>query len=168
MNIPDFSRCKDYEDAQRLIRKLGFRRYIDDGVYSQVFINNNRDYVVRVTSSEHDCWPAYARWAMKRSRSKYVPKIYQVVDLPDGTNVGVIERLIPLTDHESPPTWGWIQSSSDVDENIKYWPGYLRRLIRDIHRIFVESGEYDAEIDIHIDNVMKRKDGTWVITDPIA
>lgn len=164
--IPDFSACKDEEDVHRLAAKAGFRRRITDGAYSIVLINNNRHYVVRISHID-DAWHTYAQWAMKKSRSKYVPKIYQLHELSDGTSVGVVERLYPLSDDERPSSFVWIQTSWEFKHRLEYWPVHLRPLIRNIHRLFVQDSPYD-EIDIHDDNVMKRKDGTWIITDPIA
>lgn len=118
------------------------------------------DVVLKIGLDLEDHWLRYADWCRK-TKSKYVPKIFDMEVTADGY-IAVIERLHKFA--------SWIVEMdiywpNDVANAIEYYPPYIRRLINLIVKNFAINGE--SLLDIRDGNVMQRKNGELVITDPI-
>lgn len=126
----------------------------------------------RPSSGRLDGFPAYAKWIMEtKPKSKHALRVYhyeQVSDENEGTYVTITERL----DH----------GRGNPELTDKKWAvtgalPYVRtastdRLPRHVPRSAVEYlskvADLGGHFDLHGDNVMVRKNGDVVVTDPIT
>lgn len=127
--------------------------------------------VVRVSTYESssgrgkDGWLAYIKWAMKQ-HSRHAPKVYAMRELEDRI-ITVMEELFHIH---------WFNDAEEMKMAQKmcqglsfdfqqYGKGSVRTFVRKIDKA-PELANYQR--DLHGNNVMIRKDGTPVITDPLC
>ena len=172
------------------LKKMGWK-LLDLGKYSAVFEHPKKNYVLKVNFVPDKGYAQYVN-IIKHSRNPHFPKISDVKTLTvksrnnknhkDTTrsfSVYLIEKLYPLAKEER-------RTLSEALENIVDWPSHsLADIFNKIYGIAIPSilEEHPVLVkaariigknkgifynDLHAGNIMKRKDGTIVITDPYS
>jgi len=145
-----------YENS---LRARGFE-VIGKGLYANVFAKPNSDKVVKVAA--WDNWPTYIKWATKNGYAgKFAPKV-ENLKFYDDFYVATMERLV-----------GTI---NDFLDGYSVHHGLYREITLWHHDETSEATElleFVAKLraenltgDWHPGNVMVRKDGQIVVTDP--
>jgi len=118
------------------------------GLFSEVMLTSDENFAVKKSIKLHtDAWLVYALKCMELKYS-WMPNIYSiVVDLENGKYVALMERLYEINEFDR-------FSASE-----KIYP------LKSIMNLEGNISLYD---DLGIDNVMKRKDGEELITDPFT
>ncbi|QIG76882.1 hypothetical protein EVC30_053 [Rhizobium phage RHph_Y1_11] len=157
--------------AVAYLRKLGYERK-GKGLFAIVMIHpENERYVIRCARSQSraltDAFPWYAQ-AVEREWivSKYAPKIYAVHD--DGSmSVTVVERCYPLRDRKFKSK---AQNTQSVLRHgaLSYHFSDSELFKRGKVREFLENVSQYGALDIGGPNIMQRKNGHPVFTDPIV
>jgi len=151
----------EYENK---LRALNFE-HLGKGMYANVFAIPNTDKVIKVASN--DAWPDYIKWATKNGYAgKFAPKVYSL-KFHDGWYVAIMERLVDTMKNFRVSSEQYqlyydhvARRSSDIPARSS--KGKPKDLIEFVHNL------RDAGLanDLHQGNVMVRKDGQLVITDP--
>lgn len=149
-----------YSDMQERLGQKGFT-VLGSGLYATVYAHPvNREIAIKVTKSI-DQWPDYVAWATREGfAGNHAPKVHNL-KVMDGWYMAVMERLV------------------DTINSVKYIHPMVNHPLREIDTYRLdETG--DPELtefvhamgaagfygDMHGGNVMFRKDGTIVVTDP--
>ena len=138
------------------------------GLYSNVFsVPNKPDIVIKV--GEMDIWPDYVKWSIENGHAgKFAPKVYSL-KFHDGYYVAIVERLV-CTIQELKFTPNGERQQRPVEQvsvfNTMHFADdcYATDLV-DYIRLLRKA---DLTGDLHDGNVMVRRDGSMVITDPAA
>jgi hypothetical protein len=149
----------EYEDK---VRQLGAEE-IGRGLYSKVFAIPYTDKVLKI--GDMDEWPAYIEWAAKNGHmGKFAPKVFSL-KFHNGFYVAIMERLVAtMRDLESNGAKNstqyraWESVQSRRDPLATDYADYVNTLIK-LHL---------GKDDLHDGNVMVRKDGSLVVTDPFS
>lgn len=151
-------RRSEYENK---LAKLNFP-LLGKGMYANVFAIPNTDKVMKV--ARNDAWPVYIKWASENGHmGKFAPKV-DSLKFFDGFYVAVMERLAgTMHDFEAFSTGHY----KAYREAVSYgWsrPKRPSRLGNYIQKL------RDAGLagDLHPGNVMVRKNGQIVVTDPTS
>jgi len=140
------------------LRAKGFNS-IGKGLYANVFAKDNSDKAVKV--ARLDSWPSYIKWATENGfAGTFAPKV-ESLKFYDGFYVAVMERLVgTLKEFEGTTSihrqlyreiTAWRDSTSDATDLIEFVNKLKAANLSD---------------DWHPGNVMVRKDGQVVVTDP--
>ena len=149
---------------EQYTRKLESLNYpvIGKGMFANVFaIPHKPDKVVKVASLDN--WPTYIKWATQNGfAGKFAPKV-ESLTFYDGFYVAVMERLV-ATMHDLGP------SNSDQKEFYRQlnWNTDTRKGATKLARFWKKLQDHGLSGDLHPGNVMVRKDGQIVITDPTS
>jgi hypothetical protein len=163
---------RDQEKYENKLRHLGYQR-LGSGLYSNVFAKPHSDKAVKVGSI--DSWPDYAKWLIEKGYSgTFGPKIYSLKFYED-FYVASMERLVDTVggmqadyDHISnPPNDLWQMFRALRKWLGSYSPDELPQN-PDFQAFMRELDEEGLAGDLHAGNVMIRKDGSLVVTDPSA
>lgn len=149
--------------------------YIGCGSFGKVFASENfPNYVVRISNSYDDT--GYTQWIMDILENKFtmrVPKIYMFT-IKNGRSFAVLERLHELNREQTNVACrAW-------DSFICYDTNKLDRFERSLSKVhdydeifaaeymsvFKRSIERRFSFDCSASNIMSRKDGTMIMTDP--
>jgi hypothetical protein len=185
------------EADQSVINKLNAMgwKIIGAGVYSMVFENGNKPYILKVNKRQDKGYMAYVS-LIKRSRNPHFPKIsdQKMLEVIDrfGNQVQyyvyLIEKLQVMPEDEA------IDVSYNLEQIILHpyhsleqiftnkvhgsignmggkVPNYLLRnrlLVAACQIIGRHIKTFEFRADLKEDNIMERSDGTTVITDPYA
>ena len=176
---------KDYgfkadDEFEKKLQKMGWR-LLDTGKFSAVFENPSKNFILKVTYRVDKGYEHYVN-IIKRSRNPHFPKIGDMKVIPYGGNnyyVYLIEKLNPLHGYER---FELVRNLDSVinrpNESLisifeRHYgvpiPEYLSsqpKLVQALRIIGKNIGKQWN--DLHAGNIMKRKDGTIVITDPYS
>ena len=164
------------------LRKLGWRP-MGRGVFSMVFENFQKQYVLKVTLNPD---PGYAEYVkiIKDNPNVHFPRISDLKSMNiDGHEfyVYLIERLKPIADSHRAliiaNLLSWIARGDSPSEiknmlfNLEWFPDFeeisnSEDLMQAIVLVGNAARQHRFVLDIHQDNIMIRPDGTVVITDP--
>lgn len=155
---------------KKALQKRGFTQ-LGSGCFSYVLAKKDSDRVIKVNYNP-DNWIDYCYWAAENGwAGKYAPKVYSCKKYPAGFAVAVMERM------EKP-----CRSSYKDEEYIiqcLLWPAmhgnnmaqiYLDDYSPGLPKFLLDLGSKwkDSRLDLHGDNMMFRKDGSFCVTDPLA
>ena len=163
------------------LNKLGWTK-AGAGAYSSVYKNPNKSFVLKINKRPDKGYEEYVN-VIKRYRNKHFPRISDMKVMKIGKDnyyVYLIEKLkaLPRSDLIAFDIKDAIDALygcdyKDMGESLlEYFdkmPLFRRNpdLIRAVYIVANNIG-YNFDIDIHGGNIMKRADGTIVITDPYA
>jgi hypothetical protein len=147
----------EYENK---LRALNFEP-VGKGIYANVFAIPNTDKVIKV--AREDAWPDYIKWSTENGYAgKFAPKVYSL-KFYDGWYVAIMERLVATIKEFHGASEQYQQYSDHIqpyhlDED---GPEDLLSFVKNLR---------DAGLagDMHPGNVMVRKDGQIVVTDPTS
>src|SRR6266446_8859484 len=145
------------------LRAKGFEN-IGHGLYANVFAKPNSDKVIKVAAL--DSWPTYIKWATEKGYAgKFAPRVDNL-KFHDGFYVATMERLVG-TIHD------FYHRSSSVhnelyDEITSWYVDESTSEAADLIKFVTKLKAAKLVGDWHFGNVMVRKDGQIVVTDPIA
>lgn len=164
----DYSTCSfkedyDYGDITRIVVKHLKKVTQDGGAFSTVIIPNNKTWCIKLVDKEYSSYYLkYIKHCIKHPH-KNLPKIHKIWKLSPVNNTCLVfmEKLYPLPHN----TYNKVMEDifENNDENISkfnYHPcaKILYRMIK----------HYNVDLDLHGNNFMKRKNGSWVLTDPVV
>jgi len=152
------------------LRALGCEK-IGSGLYSNVFAVPNTDKVIKVASG--DRWPDYIHWATSNGYAgKFAPKVfslkfYEDSDLRGGIfYVAVMERLVDTINGMKSENMFHNEQVSLL-YGLTSWDNSTCEAT-DFVAFYNELRSAGLKNDLHGANVMVRKDGQLVITDPVS
>ena len=159
------------------LRAKGFED-IGKGLYANVFAKPNSDKVIKVAAL--DSWPTYIKWAIQKGYAgKFSPKVYNL-KFHDDFYVATMERLIG-TMHDfnrsssihnalyNEITLWYVDESPITSRDERNSAGSrLSSGATDLIKFIIKLKAAKLVGDWHYGNVMVRKDGQIVVTDPIA
>lgn len=178
----------EFEDLLKL-RSNRHKRALGSGVTAKVYafpqgspLSNGWVYRIQKSSYEYSAHPylQFAKACLK-SKSRHFPKLKFLAIKKDCYGdvdqvVSVIERLEDWQSHHKEVPYYWTEdveaylndrnSLPQSSKSIRDKKGYTPSSIRHVKHVFDKHGVYVN--DLHNGNVMARKDGTIVITDPSA
>lgn len=142
---------------------LAYVRNNDDklgaGLFGAAYVHpDDPTLVIKVSRDPYDPWRGYIKACMSL-RSKYAPQVYDYAEVGDMVAV-TMERLNHITNNE------W----HEVFNCNKWGIGGVRN--KDMRTFLykakeaVEDEGYSTGFDLHDLNIMKRDDGSFVVTDP--
>jgi hypothetical protein len=131
---------------------------IGKGMYAKVFAIPNTDKAIKVAYL--DAWPKYIEWSTKNGHAgKFAPKV-ESLKFFDGFYVAVMEKLV-ATISEFPGT-------SEQRQFYREMTGYGTKTATDLAEFWNSLRHEGMSGDLHGGNVMVRKDGQIVVTDPTS
>src|SRR6266481_3438641 len=144
------------------LRAKGFNS-IGRGLYANVFAKDNSDKVVKV--ARLDNWPSYIKWATNHGYAgTFAPKV-ESLKFYDGFYVAVMERLVGTLNEFK----GVTSIHHQLYSEITAWRN------NDTTSDATDLMEFATKLklaglagDWHYGNVMVRKDGQIVVTDPTS
>lgn len=147
---------------------LSAGRLLGTGSFASVYeLKGHPERVVKVTNDPTDA--AVMAEAMHAPHVQGLPRVYEVHQTPAKSYVVVMERLFPLSPGEKADV------SNIVSEYERGWSiaqGWVPRTktTSGFEKAFVEALTYLRRLgfyfsDLHANNVMKREDGSYVISD---
>lgn len=165
---PVFTHAESFIAA---LKRRGFRE-LGMGAYSTVLAKDGQDRVIKV-NRRPDGWIDYVHWAAKKD-SPFSPKVFSYKKIKGKKrdfSVSTMERL------------EYTFASAPKDHSLKILPDLIWRakdnpmaasftdvlvpglssFIKELHEEFK-----DERLDLHDGNVMVRKDGSFVLVDPIS
>ncbi len=143
------------------LRAKGFNS-IGKGLYANVFAKDNSDKVVKVASLDN--WPSYIKWATKHGYAgKFAPKV-ESLKFYDGFYVAVMERLVGTLNEFAGSTSIHFQ----LYKEITAWRDSGTSDATDLMEFANKLKQAGLDGDWHFGNVMVRKDGQIVVTDPTS
>ena len=84
------------EELRKWLKSAGFKK-LGSGVFSDAWAKPNHKRVVKISLKTDPCWVKYAKWVLKQTANKYLPKIpwIKLYKDKDGTEffVTIIEKL---------------------------------------------------------------------------
>lgn len=162
-----------FNDGRSFVRALEKRGFVQlgSGTYSTVLGKPGSDRVIKVTHKS-DGWIDYVTWGAKMG-SPFVPKVFSYKKISGKKKdfyVAIMERL-EYTLYKTPG-----------DHALSILPDLINKGENPMAARFIDvlapglngymkdlRSEFPAEdIDLHRGNYMIRKDGSFVVTDPIA
>jgi len=179
-----------YKQMKKDFLKLGWKE-IGIGMYAAVFANPNKSFVLKVVHMQDKGYEEYAN-LIKRHRNKHFPIISdrKKIEIRTAHNVNsvyvyMIEKLKPT----GKASWTFAEVFDNIMHNPtieldKLFTIYTKNKYRDVIEMLKNnpslvkalrilgknrwdsSMNYVCGIDMHSGNIMQRKDGTIVITDP--
>lgn len=139
-------------------------RFVGQGYFATVYGHNSHPNVVIRVSSCHDQWHQYSEFS-RISKSVHALKIFETKKISESMKAAVIEKLEPLSISERRV----IEKHTHYDPHSfivsRLLPVSMKEYIKELHQSLSTLG---CCYDLHPGNIMKRKDGTLVVTDPIA
>jgi hypothetical protein len=167
------------DDANTLLRKKLSKygwKYLNGGYFSKVFVNPNKNYVLKINSIPDKGYETYVE-LIKHHRNPHFPIISDIKQLTINNEIYyayLIEKLKPIHALIAKK----YVSIFDIVINSPYVP--IKQLFSIIPPLFLKYpklvkalqivgqnyGYYN--LDLHEKNIMQRENGTIVITDPYA
>ena len=160
----------EHEQYENKLRHLGYQK-LGGGLYSNVYAKPDSDRVVKIGRA--DCWPDYACWLIENGYSgTFGPKIYslkfhgdfyvasmeRLVDTISGLELAY--QYIGLANNDLWQLYQAVRSwlGGGADPDLPQVPDFKE---------FIEKLDFEGLTgDLHGGNVMIRKDGSLVVTDP--
>ena len=159
---------------ERALEKRGFKR-LGSGCFSSVYAKDGSDKVLKVTR-RIDNWIDYIHWASEKGYAgRFAPKVYSYKKFKakDGEmfSVAVVERCNPINDCSAKDDgyvinallWPCMRGNTMAQLYLDDMQQGLPKFLVDFHEKFGQD-----HTDIGGNNHLFRKDGTWVLTDPLC
>jgi hypothetical protein len=172
-------------DADNLLRKKLSKygwKFLNTGVFSQVFVNPNKNFVLKINSNPDIGYASYVA-LIKHYKNPHFPIISDMKKIIIGDAnfkktyyIYLIEKLYPYKNYENNKIFNAVSENSklplsQIFKKEKIPPILLShpKLVKALQII----GNYDDTndiiyLDLHTGNIMQRNDGTIVITDPYS
>ena len=161
--------------------KKGFE-FLGAGCYSAVFQSNVEDTVIKIGADIFDPYLHYIQ-SVSSTGNKHFPSIKKLyIDSDSGYYIAYIEKLVTmnlkdvdnyqeiydwLINDTKKPTWVDSDLSCAADTLLSLTD--YRNYAEIVHDKAWSSVSYDAtRLDLHESNIMYRKDGTIVFSDPLC
>ena len=162
----------------------GFAK-LGSGNFARVYSKPNDDRIVKASTEQDACWLQFAAWAMKQTNNPHVPKIHWIHQYSKKFFVTIIERLHPLDDEaisriKDPGVLFGLLEFTDIyiDEDLYDADAFAATIgeqrVKYKNHPFVTTIQQLENLpgncisDFNAENLMVRRDGTIVITDPIV
>lgn len=170
------SAFRDSSVYQQKLEQRGFKR-LGSGYHSSVYAHPKSDKVIKVVNQLTDPWIDYAVWANRQGHGgKLAPKVYSYKLHQKGQfSVSVMEKLDKTVidlggEHDLAFTHDLFQhylQGNNLQAGI-----FLDQIVPDATK-FADAlkKRYDGtkvRFDLHSQNFMVRKDGSFVVIDPLA
>ena len=158
------------------LKKMGWR-FLDDGAYSKVFANSKKNYILKINSSPDKGYATYVN-LIHKYRNKHFPKISDLKQIEFQGSAYYVYLIEKLEHIPSPMDDEWsFEISKIADEPTEpleklfmiQIPAFLIKnpsIVKAAKLIGYNMG--DNYLDINRNNIMRRSDGTIVITDPYS
>ena len=150
------------------------------GFFSAVYIHpTNPNKVIKVLHQEDTCWVKYAKIAsgVRGKQARYVPKIYAGSVDSDGNGIYITERLVPWSlkyaqdsYKEDPYPWLYMNHHNLSIAGVPYSKTDKAAFKVDRRHPFTKLFDTiykSCDMDIHTGNIMFRRDGSFVLSDPV-
>lgn len=177
---------KELEDIKKIIKKneygydtnndinYSLRSYFEkkkcrskssSGGYANVFIPKNRDYVIKmIRRNDNKSYTDYAKYCIKYAHVyDNLPKIYSKF-LTQKYEVYIVEKL----SHNDRKSERFIKKYVEYDAHGSLFVSKHNPISPILKKIKTIISIHGGSNDMYGSNIMVRKDGTEVITDPIA
>ena len=148
--------------ATQMLQKYGFQ-VAGKGKFGSVFISPDYPFALKVFRKDHG-YIGWLQFCRENQENPWVPKLKgKMVRITSDIFAARIEKLAPL--EKSPQNYEIIEELQDLlnykDEDTED---------PDLHIImnFFDDLGVGIFVDIHIENVMKRTNGQWVLVDPLG
>ena len=159
---------------EKRLEELGWKE-LAVGSRSTVYGNEHKSYVLKINNGEDNEYAGYVN-LIKRNPNKHFPKISAVRKFLIGRKtyyVYLIEKLYPIPDRLSMRYTEWLDwyLCNDVTDRAEIFHNRLPKIftpemIKACNTLIRYSNKHRVIFDIHENNIMYRRDGTLVITDP--
>jgi hypothetical protein len=173
-----------YKNLMQAMSKMGWI-YLDSGAFSKVFVHPKKKYVIKINSTTDNAYRRYV-YVIHKFRSPHFPKISDLKKIEingDEYYVYLIEKLQKITGPfivelsknikqiaVKPNATlkniyynDYYEEQEEIPEFILQNPSLVRAA-----RIIGRRVAKEDWVDLNTGNIMKREDGTIVITDPYA
>lgn len=152
------------------LSQLGWVK-LGDGLYSIVYTNPRKSYVLKINKIFDSGFEAFAQF-VKSHPNKHFPKIGDVKQVKYANEryyIYCIEKLYPITPLATAMKMADLIDNAFYDDPPK-GPAFnfFQKQPNLLGAIKLLRNKFGASNDIHSGNIMQRKDGTIVITDPYA
>jgi len=160
-------------ELQKQLKKLGWKE-LGSGAFSHVWENPNKSYVLKINSQPDIGYATYVK-IIKKHKNKHFPKISEMKVWKVGRHkfyIYAIEKLYRVTGQSSRDLayeLGNIMEDPKrpLEKLLKHQTKYLRNHPDLVKAAIIIGKDGDGIIDMHGENIMQRKDGTIIITDPL-
>ena len=164
-----------FEDGGCFIEALKKRGFVElgSGAFSTVLGKPGKDRVIKVTRRP-DGWIDYIAWGAKTG-SPYVPKVFsykKISGKKKDFEVAIMERL-EYTFYRAPQDHALkilpdlLYRSNDNPMAARFVEVLAPGLINFMKGVYENFGKHH-HLDLHNGNYMVRKDGSFVVTDPVC
>lgn len=170
-----FGSGKTFDSAENFIKALQKRGFVflGSGAFSTVLGKENSNRVIKVIRRP-DGWIDYIRWASYRGEAgRFAPRVFsykKIKGKKKDFSVAIMERL-EYTFKKTPkdhalkiiPDLMWRANDNPMAASFMdiLAPG-LKKFMDDLGK------EFKGSFDLHSGNLMLRKDGSFVVVDPIC
>lgn len=147
---------------------------LGNGHFAAVFTHPNIEGVVKLGFKKEDSGAAYAAFCRSHKGVKHLPEIYDIKRFRSFYAV-LMPQYIPI---ETSYQYGCPLDELEKGHLIHARKALFNGVDRGCHEVFKSivktasliGGHFRgvASFDLHSDNVMKRSDGTMIITDPVS
>lgn len=164
-----------FENGEAFIKGLEKRGFVKlgGGYYSTVLGKPDSDRVIKVTR-EADGWIDYVHWAAKKGEAgKFAPKVFSYKKIKGKRNdfsVSIMERL-EYTFYKAPQDHAMkiIPSLLEYSEDNPMAGRFMEVLAPGLKDYMSAlKKQFKGHLDLHAGNLMLRKDGSFVVIDPVS
>jgi hypothetical protein len=153
------------------LKKRGFEE-LGNGAYSTVLAKKGSNRVIKVIRRP-DGWIDYIHWGAKKG-SPFIPKVFsykKIKGLKKDFEVAIVERL-EYTFYKAPEDHALmilpdLMHKSDSNPMTARFMEILAPGLRDFMAEVKEEFN-EGHLDLHAGNLMIRKDGSFVLSDPVC
>ena len=179
--LDEITRPGTIDDAHEILKKAGYAQ-IGDGYYAEVFAKPGADHVLKLFNSRDKAYQAFVNLAIQNPNIHFPKFKGKMMKITDNYYAIRMEKLTPIAGISgSPRDRGIIKLMIEYitrkeDDPFRPFPDQrqmdvLEKLQPGITAacdVIVELLKHnDAEVDLHLGNVMMRGN-TYVITDPVS
>jgi len=166
------------QQLRNRLKKFGWI-YLDEGVYSSVWGNVKKSYILKINKVPDRAFDHYVN-IIKKSKNPHFPKISDMREIAIGPKIYcayLIEKLFKIPGHfvgDNYSTFFNTIINADPKYSISklfnnHIPTIFKKQPKLVDALCIVGSEHNNYfIDMHSGNIMQRKDGTIVITDPYA
>jgi len=158
------------------LTKLGFDE-ISGGAYSDVYGKDDVNYVIKIAYNSSN-YKRFVKYLKNKRFNKFFPRIYKIIQLTNATAY-IMEKLYELSDEEVEKIDNFKVfykerlKNPDKDLEHDFIGKYLKNALEvgyempEFLMVLIDLAKNDLLNDIGARNIMKRKNGQYVIIDPV-